>query len=98
MQAILTKVMPTTNTKPMRIMAKCSSGKLTISWDYDRSADDNHKAAAHALMRQVWPLMDSRLMATGVLHDGHYAHVIVKTGGAHSTWLSAAWSQTPKKV
>jgi hypothetical protein len=49
MQAIETKFIPATNTKPSRIKATCERGILTVSWEHAWSDEDNHREAALAL-------------------------------------------------
>lgn len=39
MQAIKTKYLPATNTKPSRIKAECEAGSITISYDYRLNSD-----------------------------------------------------------
>jgi len=48
-QAIETKYLPWTNTKPMRVKAYCQAGSLTLEWDDGLSANGNHIRAARAL-------------------------------------------------
>lgn len=49
MQAIVTKFIGPTNTRPSRIKALAEAGSLTVAWDYGLSTDRNHAAAAKAL-------------------------------------------------
>lgn len=84
MQAIITKVLPTTNTKPTRIKAICSRGSVTVSRDAYNTLDDAHRGAAQALCdkfiaedeklygphRNPW----AQPRQTGSLPDGSQAH------------------------
>lgn len=90
MQAILTKYIPATNTKPSRIKATAERGSLTRSWQYDGRAEDEHRAAAAALC-QMFADEDAKALGegsrayntwarpfvTGCLPDGSYAHVFI---------------------
>ena len=52
MQAILTRVIPCTNTKPMRIKAVCARGSLMFSTTHltvEVGSDDAHRQAVMAL-------------------------------------------------
>lgn len=49
-QAIETKYLPATNTRGSRIKATAWVGSITVPYDYGLNADDNHKAAADALI------------------------------------------------
>lgn len=85
MQAILTKVLPATNTKPTRIKASCARGSYVISADGNEAG---HVAAAQALcdtflyagLRRgesmaVNPWNRQRI--TGQLPNGNYCHVFL---------------------
>jgi hypothetical protein len=52
MQAIITKYLPATNTKPSRIKASCERGSIVITYPSDLSGDAVHVAAADALVRK----------------------------------------------
>lgn len=49
MQAITTKIIPATNTKPTRIKASCERGSIIISYPHELTGDACHVAAADAL-------------------------------------------------
>lgn len=50
MQAIVTKYYGATNTKPSKIVAKSASGlKVSVSYEHEYNADENHRRAAQAL-------------------------------------------------
>jgi hypothetical protein len=90
MQAITTKYLPATNTKPSRIKAACERGSITVSYDSAGSDEDAHVAAAQALV-ESFIVQDSAKYGSnaksnpwnakrvvGGLHSGGYAHVFVK--------------------
>ena len=51
-QAIQTKFLGPTNTRPARVKAWAVAGSVTVSWDYALGIDENHRAAAAALARR----------------------------------------------
>lgn len=87
MQAIVTKYLPATNTKPSRIKAQCERGSITISFDCELGVDDTHKCAAKALVGKfvtedakqygTKPAANpwNKPFVTGCLPSGNYAHV-----------------------
>ena len=50
LQAITTSYLGPTNSRGSRCKAKCSAGTATIQWDSAKSSEDNHCAAAQAVM------------------------------------------------
>ena len=50
-QAIITKFISATNTRPSRIKATCWGGSITISYDY--SGDESHRLAAQKLIEKL---------------------------------------------
>lgn len=48
-QAIVTKYLGPTNTRPARVKATAQAGSVTVSWDHAFSVDGNHGTAARAL-------------------------------------------------
>lgn len=50
MQTITTQYAGPTNTKGSRVMVKSWLKNKAVSWDYSQSSQDNHKAAAKALV------------------------------------------------
>lgn len=48
-QAIQTRFLPVTNTRPSRVTAWAQAGRVTLSWDHALNADQNHAKAAAAL-------------------------------------------------
>lgn len=88
MQAIITKRLPATNTKPFRIKATCARGSLTIC--EDNSSEAAHCYAANRLcegfvtqdvlqygsdpLKNPW----AGKRVAGCLPSGDYAHVFVK--------------------
>lgn len=51
-QAIVTKFVGPTNTRPARIKATAAAGSVTIHYDHGKGINANHTAAAHALARK----------------------------------------------
>lgn len=51
-QAIVTKYLPVTNTKPSRVKATAEAGSVILSWDNALNTDQNHAKAANALAEQ----------------------------------------------
>lgn len=83
MQAIITKILPATNTRPTRIKASCERGSITVSY-YHNGAEHGHIDAANALIakfvrqdgeRSPNPWTTPRVC--GQLPSGDYAHVFV---------------------
>lgn len=52
-QAITTKKIAPTHFLPTRIKARCWKGSITVNYDYGLNADDNHFAAARALVEKM---------------------------------------------
>lgn len=78
MQAIITKFIGPTNTKPSRIKASCLTDTqgVTVSWDHGLSSDANHEAACEALKAKLlW--VGYPKTAMGSLPDGSMAHVFL---------------------
>jgi hypothetical protein len=48
MQAIVTKFIAPTCTRPSRVKATCQARSITLSWDHALNPDRNHRAAALA--------------------------------------------------
>lgn len=78
MQAITTKYLPATNTKPSRIKAECEAGSLTLPFNVCDEVGELRGATpdqrcAYALMKQLgW---DDDL-ASGTAKDGTGVHVL----------------------
>lgn len=78
MQAIETKYLPYTNTKPSRIKASCDAGTIIVSWDYGLNIEENHIAAALQLANKLgW----DKEFISGELSSGNYAHVFLSKKG-----------------
>lgn len=87
-QAIQTRVIPATNTKPTRIKATCERGSLTLSWDSldgNRVEEKHHEVAKKLAQKFVtedekeWGKGHSSWdypLVTGALKDS-YVHVFV---------------------
>ena len=52
-QAIVTKYIGPTNTKPARISAKAEAGRLICNWDHSLGVSENHRAAAEMLAERL---------------------------------------------
>ena len=73
MQAIRTKYLPATHTKPSRIKAECEAGTITISYDYSLNIDQLHQKAAYMLLEKLkWA---PEFIHTGSF-KGNYYHVL----------------------
>ncbi len=87
MQAIITKVIPATNTRPTRIKAGCARGGVTITQPAGFDLERSRFAAASRLVTRFMAedLRDyktpfaknpwGRLRITGTLPSGDYCHV-----------------------
>ena len=83
MQAITTRYLGPTNCRGSRIVAQCAARRIIVSWDYELNTEDNHKAAAKALIAQLgWDAMrwsgGPRTWTMGCIHHtpkGGYVHV-----------------------
>ena len=94
MQAILTKVIPATDTKPTRIKAECSRGALMFSTTHltvQVGSDEAHREAAQALCQRFCDEDQKEYgthrnpwggsFVTGTLPNGDKCHVF--TNGNH---------------
>ena len=72
MQAIVTKFLGATNTRPARIKATAAAGSITIPYEYGLTEDNCHRAAALQLISKLGWQGD---IVTGGLPDGSYCHV-----------------------
>jgi hypothetical protein len=89
MQAIITTYKPATNAHGSRILARCTRGSITVPYDHELDTEQNHIAAAQALVnrfikedqltRSEHPIDNpwNRERAVGQLPSGSYAHVFV---------------------
>lgn len=50
MQAVETKFLGPTDFRGARVKASAEAGTVTVSWDYALDVDENHDAAARALI------------------------------------------------
>lgn len=53
MQAIETKYIGATNTKPSRVKATGAAGSITFSWDHSLDGYENHRRVALAIMLKL---------------------------------------------
>ena len=89
MQAILTKYIPETNTKPSRIKASCDRGSLTISYPHDQpNTEAAHVHAANVLCLkfaqedqerhgEIFGPWTKQKAFGGLPKNGGYVHVFV---------------------
>jgi hypothetical protein len=76
MQAITTKYYGPTNTKGSKFVAECEAGRIAIPYDYDLDSEENHIAAANALLAKLgWD--DRWNIVSGGMKDGRWSHVLV---------------------
>ncbi len=81
MQAIQTKILPCTSTKPTRIKAWAWSGELTMSIHSIPSAytDEMHRYCAEQLqIKLYWNNPNYGVLESGTLPNGDYCHIMVK--------------------
>lgn len=76
MQAITTKYHCPTNSRGSRIVAKCAAGSVQFSYDYSLSLEENHIAAAQALVQKLSWSARNYTMHTGCTRTGDYCHVL----------------------
>lgn len=77
MQAVRTVYLCPTNSRGSRIKATAAAGSVTMGYDHTLNLEDNHKAAASALLHKLgWHLPAYGAVATGCLSDGSYCHVL----------------------
>lgn len=88
MQAIQTKYLPMTNSKPSRIKAWCEAGQITISYPHELSGQAVHRKACDALRQKLgWvdrpdlPHKPYAEMVGGSLPSGGYCFVFVNDSG-----------------
>ena len=79
-EAIFTKLLPATNFKGARVKAKCSSGEVTLNYNYSRSVEDTHLEAVTALMRKLHFTINPYRVHTAKTREG-YVHIIEFIGG-----------------
>lgn len=87
MQAIETKFLPATNTRPNRYKAECARGSITIDQDDNLSIESNHIRAAELLLKKfvaedlskygeksksAW----DQTFNSGTLKNGNYVHIL----------------------
>ena len=52
-QAIVTRYHGPTNTRGSRVSAKCAGGRVSVPYDHELNAGDNHAAAAASLAAKL---------------------------------------------
>lgn len=99
MQAIITKYLSATNTKPSRVKATCERGSITVAFDHTGGVEHAHCYAANALCEKFVgedaigygtpptknPWAGPRL--SGCIPSGDYVHVF--TPQVSKLWLCA---------
>ena len=75
MQAIRTRYLSATDTKPSRMQAKCEAGTLVVSYDYELDLQGNHEQVA----KQLSIKLDWRLGAAGCFAGDYYHPAIRNT-------------------
>ena len=81
MQAIQTRILPPTNTKPSRVKAWAWAGEITMSvHSIPREySDDIHAHAAKILQAKLnWNTPHYGRLESGTLPNGDFCHVMVK--------------------
>jgi hypothetical protein len=75
MYAILTKYLGPTDSRGSRVSASFSSRRLTIVWDDALNVDENHRAAAQAMLKKLSHESGIEAWACGELPGGGYVWV-----------------------
>jgi hypothetical protein len=78
-QAVTTRYHGPTNTRPSRVTAEAWAGKLTVEWDDSLSREQNHVAAAIALLRKLGWIDDEKSrgpLVGGCLPNQDYVFVL----------------------
>lgn len=86
MKAIKTKFLGPTNHRGARVVATdTDTNKITIDWDHELDAEENHREAARALIAEMnW----FGAWVSGSLLDG-YVHVCLKRSqGSYLQWFA----------
>jgi len=75
-QGIETKYLGATNHKPGRIKATAAAGSITMSYEHELNADENHARAAIALAAKFeWTY--SKIATGGNAKGDGYVHVLI---------------------
>lgn len=87
-QAIETRYIPASSTKPARVKAIAHAGTVMMSWDHELNAEANHARVAMALVRKYgWIPEKGKFPATwaaGALPSNRSGYVFVGGGDAVS--------------
>lgn len=80
-QAITTKTIHATTHRGVRVKAWCWKGSVTVHYDYALNADQNHYAAAEALLKEMgWAGDDwAQKWMAGSTHDNTGYHFVAMT-------------------
>lgn len=78
MQAIITKFLPATDTRPSRVKATAQVGTLTLAWDHALDVTENHDAVAKALADTYgWLDFGAKLVGGGLPDGTGNAYVLI---------------------
>ena len=80
MQVIVTRFVGPTNHRGPRVIARCDARRRTFDWNHRLGIEENHRAAALALARELGWDQYGELVTGGLPGDGGYAHVIARKG------------------
>ena len=87
-QAITTKYFGPSNVKGSRVKATASAGSITLHWDHALNAEQNHTAAAKALVDKFkW---NGQYVQGGLPNDSGYCFVCLTGEIAFDTMPNAA--------
>jgi len=75
MQAIKTRYIGPTNSKPARIKASCEAGSIIISWPHELNVEDAHTFAAIRLIKKLNWFDADLIIHTGSI-DSYFVHVL----------------------
>jgi hypothetical protein len=83
LQAIVTKYHGPTNCKGSRISAKADAGRVIVHYDHALNLDENHKAAAQALVERLgWTEANGYPALAGGALPGNAGYCFVMAKGA----------------
>lgn len=88
-QAITTKFYKATDHLGSRINARCWKGSITVHYDHSMNADDNHFAAARALVEKMgWADQPwAQCWAAGSTFDNSGYHFVALTSSVRAETL-----------
>lgn len=94
MQAIRTRFLGPTNTRPARMVAECQARRIVVPYDHATSVPENHRFAARQLiLRQEW----AGEWIAGDLPDGSTVWVNLTWAADHpSEWTAVGQGFEPR--